>query len=126
MCDAAPLLKDFADTAAAIASLDVVVTVDSAVAHLAGAMGVPCWLLLPRVGVDWRWMETNGATATSNDANELQAAKYGEVAESSGTPWYASVRCVRQATPENWSAPVAVIGRALAELVAERAPVVSL
>ncbi len=126
VCDAAPLLKDFADTAAALASLDVVVTVDSAVAHLAGAMGVQCWLLLPRVGLDWRWMETNGATAKSNDANEIQAAKYAEVSESSRTAWYASVRCVRQSTPENWSAPVAVIGRALAELVAERAPVVLL
>ena len=106
--DAAPLLTDFADTAAVIASLDVVVTVDSAVAHLAGAMGVPCWLLLPRVGLDWRWVQASGADV-------------GAV----GTPWYSSVQLVRQTTAADWSAPVAEISRALTELVAERAALVA-
>jgi Flp pilus assembly protein TadD len=48
-------LRDFAETAAVVARLDLVVTVDSAVAHLAGALGRPVWLLLPMVA-DWRWL----------------------------------------------------------------------
>ena len=50
-------LTDFADTAALIANLDLVIAVDTAVAHLAAALGVPCWLLLPRYKTDWRWLE---------------------------------------------------------------------
>lgn len=74
-------LTDFAVTAAVIANLDLVVTVDTAVAHLAGALGVPCWVLLSYVA-DWRW-ETARTT----------------------TPWYPSARLFRQATAGEW-APV--------------------
>lgn len=74
-------LADFAHTAAALCSLDGVVTVDSAVAHLAGALGVRCWLLLPRIGLDWRW-----------------------AAETPQARWYASVRPVRQDAPGSWRA----------------------
>ncbi|WP_118178543.1 tetratricopeptide repeat protein [Paraburkholderia phosphatilytica] len=48
-------LKDFADTAAVVAQLNLVICVDTAIAHLAGALGVACWVMLPGTGVDWRW-----------------------------------------------------------------------
>ncbi|BAN24415.1 tetratricopeptide repeat protein [Caballeronia insecticola] len=84
-------MQDFADTAAVIAQLDAVVCVDTAVAHLAGALGKPCWLLLPALRTDWRWMHDTAVT-----------------------PWYPHMRLVRQTTSENWTAPVETIRAALA------------
>jgi hypothetical protein len=78
-------LSDFADTAALIHNLDLVITVDTAVAHLAGAIGKPTWLLLPYVP-DWRWM--------------LNRAD---------SPWYPSMRLFRQTQRGDWSAPVQTI-----------------
>lgn len=52
-----PELKDFADTAAVVSQLDLVISVDTAVAHLAGALGIPCWILLPDYQTDWRWLK---------------------------------------------------------------------
>jgi Glycosyltransferase family 9 (heptosyltransferase) len=72
------LLQDFADTAAVIEQLDLVISVDTAVAHLAAAVGKPVWLLLP-VGADWRWGQS------------------GE-----HTPWYPSMRIFRQTQCGNW------------------------
>ena len=72
-------LHDFADTAALVSVLDLVISVDTAVAHLAGSMGKPTWLLLPFVS-DWRWL----------DARE-------------DSPWYPSVRLFRQARGETWA-----------------------
>jgi tetratricopeptide (TPR) repeat protein len=65
-------LDDFADTAGAVANLDLVISVDTAVVHLAGAMGRPVWTLLPQVA-DWRWL-----------------------IEREDSPWYPSMRLVRQ------------------------------
>jgi len=48
-------LRDFGDTAAVIAQLNLVICVDTAVAHLCGALGIACWMMLPASGVDWRW-----------------------------------------------------------------------
>jgi hypothetical protein len=91
--DHAPWLRTLADTAAALRHLDLVITVDSAVAHLAGALGRPCWLLLPRVGVDWRWS-----------------------AERPGSRWYQSMMAFRQTAPGDWGPIVAQLASRLAAL----------
>jgi tetratricopeptide (TPR) repeat protein/glycosyltransferase involved in cell wall biosynthesis len=77
--DLSPLLSDFAETAAAIAQLDLVITVDTAVAHLAGALGKPVWLLLT-FAPDWRWM-----------------------LHRQDSPWYPTMRLFRQSTPGDWA-----------------------
>jgi tetratricopeptide (TPR) repeat protein len=85
-------LKDFSDTAALVANLDLVITVDTAVAHLAGAMGKPVWVLLQKVP-DWRWMLNR-----------------------SDSPWYPTVRLFRQPTRGDWLRPIAEITEALRSL----------
>lgn len=87
-------LRDFADTAAVIANLDLVISVDTAVAHLAGAMGKPCWLLLPDYRCDWRWM-------TDRD----------------DTPWYPSMRLFRQSAAGDWAPVIDAVARELALLL---------
>ena len=76
--------RDLAETAALIATLDLVITTDTCIAHLAGAMGKPVWILLPHLS-DWRWMQ------------QIET-----------TPWYPAARLFRQARPaigaEWWSA----------------------
>ena len=84
---------DFADTAAAIANLDLVISVDTSVAHLAGAMNKPVWTLLPFMP-DWRWM-----------------------LDRTDTPWYPSMRLFRQTEPKDWQT---VIERVKTELSALR------
>jgi tetratricopeptide (TPR) repeat protein len=84
-------LHDFADTAALIAGLDLVISVDTAVAHLAGALGRPVWML-NRSDTDWRWGDRGETTA-----------------------WYPTMRIFRQVTQFDWTAPVAAIAAALRE-----------
>ncbi len=84
-----PSLTDFAETAALIAGLDWVVTVDTAVAHLAGALGKETWLLLP-TGADYRWL-----------------------LERSDTPWYSSMQLLRQQRRGDWSSVVDQLCRAI-------------
>ncbi|MCM0081174.1 tetratricopeptide repeat protein [Geomonas sp. Red32] len=87
--DLAPELTDFAETAAAVANLDLVVTVDTAVAHLAGALGKQVCLLLPFSG-DWRWLDGR------NDS-----------------PWYPGMRLYRQPTLGDWEPVIASLVRDL-------------
>ncbi|WP_233345547.1 tetratricopeptide repeat protein [Burkholderia cepacia] len=73
-------LDDFADTAAIVAQLDLVVCVDTSTAHLAASLGKPCWVLLPNQDVDWRWMHGRD-----------------------DSPWYpGTVRLFRRGRDESW------------------------
>ena len=90
-------LADFAETAAVIANLDLVISVDTAVAHLAGAMGKPCWLLLPDYRCDWRWMM-----------------------DRDDTPWYPTMRLFRQPSDGGWAAVIAQVATALTHIPAGR------
>jgi tetratricopeptide (TPR) repeat protein len=77
-------LSDFADTAAIIGELDLVICVDTSAAHIAASLGKPCWVLLPREDIDWRWMR-----------------------EREDSPWYPqTLRLFRRAADESW--PTAV------------------
>ena len=91
-----PQIGDFADTAAIIDQLDLVICVDTAVAHLAGALGKPCWVLLPRIGTDWRWLR-----------------------DREDSPWYPTLRLFRQGAGETWDTVIARIAQALATYAAE-------
>jgi tetratricopeptide (TPR) repeat protein len=91
-------VEDFADTAAIATQLDLVISVDTATAHLAGALDVPCWVLLPERNVDWRWLRNRG-----------------------DSPWYSpSMRLFRQAEPGNWAAVVEEVRRDLDTIVTAR------
>ncbi len=85
LTDLGPLLRDFDDTAAAICRLDLIITVDTATAHLAGALARPVWVLLPYLP-DWRWL--------------LQRID---------SPWYPGMRLFRQLRPGQWDHPLALI-----------------
>ena len=88
-------LSDFADTAALVENLDLVVSVDTSVAHLAGALGRPVWLLLP-CHPDWRWL-------LGRD----------------DTPWYPTCRLFRQDAPGNWDGALERLRQALLERAAQ-------
>ncbi len=94
LTDLDPHLADFADTAAAVSVLDLVISVDTAPAHLAGALGRPVWTLLP-FNVDWRWM-----------------------LEREDSPWYPSMRLFRQANRGEWDPVIVRVREALAEALA--------
>lgn len=87
----APYLNDFADTAAMLMHLDLVICVDTAVAHLAGALGRNCWVLLPDHLTDWRWMT-----------------------ERTDSPWYpGAMRLFRQGVPSCWAPVIETVAAAL-------------
>ena len=79
LIDLAPKISDYADTAAFLKNIDLLLTIDSSIANLAGAMGIKTFLLLP-FDSEWRWF--------NNDYS---------------TPWYDSVRIFKQNKPNDWS-----------------------
>ncbi|WP_129124761.1 tetratricopeptide repeat protein [Geomonas oryzae] len=88
-------IKSFADTAAIVAQLDLVISADTAVAHLAGGMGVPVWVLLPSA-CDWRWLM-----------------------EREDSPWYPTARLFRQKRRGDWGEVLERVARELATLTAK-------
>lgn len=88
-------LEDFADTAALIDCLDLVICVDTAVAHLTGALGKPCWVMLPAYKPDWRWLQ-----------------------DRTDTPWYPhAMTLYRQQTMGDWQPVIAKIAADLDALI---------
>jgi tetratricopeptide (TPR) repeat protein len=90
LIDLADSLHDFADTAAIMAALDLVITVDTAAAHLAGALGRRVWLLLPEAA-EWRWM-----------------------VQREDSPWYPTMKIFRRKSGQSWQELVAMVADALA------------
>ena len=89
-------LADFADTAAIIENLDLVISVDTAVLHLAGAMGKDVWALLP-FDADWRWLR-----------------------DRADSPWYPTMKLFRQSSPGDWAGVFDCVAAELAECAAAR------
>ena len=91
MVNLGPDIADFSDTAAIMANLHLVISVDTAVAHLAGAMGKTCWVLLPDYKTDWRWLK-----------------------DRPDTPWYPGVmRLFRQPRMGDWESVIDQVAMAL-------------
>ena len=86
-------MAEFADSAALVANLDLVISVDTAVVHLAGAMGKPVWTLLP-FAPDWRWL-----------------------LDRDDSPWYPTMRLFRQPTRGDWESAIAKVATVLAAKV---------
>ncbi len=92
ICDLSSSLRDWADTAAAISQLDLVIGVDTGVVHLAGALGKPVWILLC-YAADWRWL-----------------------LDWDDSPWYPTARLFRQRRPKDWTPVMAEAAAALARM----------
>ena len=93
LTDRSGRLTDWSETAAAISGLDLVITVDTAIAHLAGALGIPAWVMLP-FAPDWRWMLGR-----------------------EDSPWYAGMRLFRQERPGDWAGVTERVATALISVV---------
>lgn len=96
MTDLSFSLRDFAETAAIMSALDLVISVDTAVAHLAGALGRPVWTMLP-FALDWRWM-----------------------LDRKDSPWYPTMRLFRQPRPGDWTSVIARVQIELTSLLIGR------
>lgn len=98
LTDISEELCDFDDTAALITNLDLVITVDTSVAHLSGALGKPTWVMLPKAS-DWRWL-----------------------LDRADSPWYPTIRLFRQAAPGVWDDLILQMSHALADYIRLRTP----
>ena len=96
MLDWSSELRTFDDTAALVANLDLVITVDTSIGHLSGALGKPTWIMLPTAS-DWRWL-----------------------LDRTDSPWYPTVRLFRQPAPGAWDTLIADIETALIERYSDR------
>jgi hypothetical protein len=94
MTDLSEELTNFGETAALIENLDMIVTVDTSMGHLAGALGKPVWIMIPKAA-DWRWM-----------------------LDRSDTPWYPSARLFRQDKPGAWTPVIESLRAALVQELA--------
>jgi hypothetical protein len=84
-------IQDFADTAAIVSQLDLTICVDTSVAHVAGALGKPCWVMLPSFNTDWRWLT-----------------------DQTDSPWYPKgIRLFRQAKFDDWTGVIDEVTTAL-------------
>jgi ADP-heptose:LPS heptosyltransferase len=90
-----PQLSDFADTAAIISNLDLIISVDTSVAHLAGALGKETWILLP-FSPDWRWLT-----------------------QREDSPWYPTMRLFRQPASGDWDAVFESVTMALKQKISQ-------
>ncbi len=97
MIDHSADMADFGDIAAVMESLDLIITADTAIGHLAGAMGKPVWMLLAKPA-DWRWM------LNQDD-----------------TPWYPTMRLFKQAAPGDWESVLSPVNAALSDLLNQAA-----
>jgi hypothetical protein len=84
---------DFAEAASVLTQLDLLITIDAPIAHLAGALGLPAWVLLPQVA-DWRWMVNRA-----------------------DSPWYPSLRLFRQPAQGDWRSAIAQVRTSLGALL---------
>ena len=85
----------FMDTAAIMKNVDLVITSDTSIPHLAGALGIPVWLLLPHEA-DWRWL-----------------------LDRSDSPWYSTMRLFRQKQPGDWTGVFSEVRAALLDLLGD-------
>jgi ADP-heptose:LPS heptosyltransferase len=95
LLDISGALEHFADTGAVLAGIDLLIAVDTAVVHLAGAIGVPTWVLVPEPA-DWRWL-----------------------IDREDSVWYPTLRLFRQKKPTEWAPVIANVAAALRERVAQ-------
>ena len=80
-------IKNFQDSAEIISNLDLIISIDSAIVHLAGSMDIPCWVLLPRIKMDWRWYLGKDFSPWYNSVRMFKQKKYGD--------WGYPIKCIK-------------------------------